>query len=57
MFEEAEELMLSSHDALVHSKGKNDRQTKAARKRIIALYSKWRRPKKADAWREGSRAP
>lgn len=57
MFEEAEDLLLRGLDALVSSNGKNNLQTKAARERIIVLYTKWNRPKKADAWRDVSQAP
>ena len=35
----------------------NDLRTAATRKRKIALYTKWERPQKADAWQEASQAP
>ena len=57
MFEEAEDLLLRGLDALVGSKGKNNLQTIAARERIIVLYTKWKRPKKADALRDTPPAP
>ena len=57
MFEEAEDLLLRSHDELVGSRGKDNLQTIAARERIIALFTKWNNPKEADAWRDASQAP
>ena len=56
MFEEAEHLLLRGHDVLVSSKGESSLQTIAARNRIVVLYTKWEKPKKANSWSEASQA-
>ncbi len=50
-FAEAEPLLLRSHDALQAKRPAGDRSIEQARKRLYRLYTAWKRPDKAAAYR------
>ena len=50
-YEEAEPLLLSSHELYLEGAGAEHRRTKNAAKRLVKLYDAWGRPRQAEAYR------
>jgi hypothetical protein len=50
-YDEAEPLLIASHDSLVKSQAAHNPRTLLAQRRLIELYQRWNKPELADKYR------
>jgi len=55
--DEAEQLLVSSYDALKIRKGVSRRFVREALERVIKLYDAWKKPEKVSEWKAKEDAP